>query len=532
MKPPAPNPFSAMESLRNLIFMNLPHFPSPGWPALRPFRWYPVLLVAGFLLGLAQPPRLAGQATATPSPLLAYQGFITDANGNALATNAPQNFNIVFRIWNDPSATGGTNLYWSELQTVTVDHGNFGVQLGEGTAYAAEARPGLATVFPAVDASSRYVELTVLGIGSGGANLTILPRLRLLVSPYAFLATAAGSLVGNNGSNVISGTTSGLSVNGSITTTNGTVSAVSLMGALSGANLTAGSVGSNQIAAGAVGTTQLLAGSVGANQLAPGAIGTTQISNGAVGTLQITNGAVGSAQIANGAVGAAQIANGAVGPAHIATNLVVWSFTPTNIFYANSDVSVGSTAHPRNLTVNGNVNVQGALTATFGGAVLQQNTPIVLTSATPNDQTSWQIVSADVKPFASWPGGFKIRIYVQNEVAPYTIYNLEGTMTFEQPGYASGTSSFPNVCAHGWVTWSINNAWNQVFTIGTPPSGLSNDVLFNIANIFYVLDYYPGASYALPGGVNYNYKNNLASTYMLYFLFHPSWSGYVVISDY
>lgn len=142
------------------------------------------------LAGFAVAPRVFAQANANPPERMAYQGYLVDANGTALATNAPKNYDVIFRIWNDPNATAAGNRLWTEQQTVTVDKGYFSVILGEGSSIG-EARPALSTVFTNATASERWVGITVKGIGGGGADVNILPRLRLLASPYSFLASKA-----------------------------------------------------------------------------------------------------------------------------------------------------------------------------------------------------------------------------------------------------------------------------------------------------------------------------------------------------
>jgi len=135
---------------------------------------------------------------AQTSQYMSYQGFLTDGNGNALgSTNTgPKAYDVVFRMWD--AATGGNELF-SELQTVTVDNGYFSVLLGQGTAYSAEPtlHVPLTTVFTNSGALSRYVEVTVLGIGTGGF-ITILPRLQLVSSPFAFQAANALNVTGAN----------------------------------------------------------------------------------------------------------------------------------------------------------------------------------------------------------------------------------------------------------------------------------------------------------------------------------------------
>src|SRR5258706_1404006 len=119
--------------------------------------WRPLALALLFLLAF-KPSSAQAQVSASPPERMAYQGFLTDGFGVALATNAPKNYNIVFRIWNDASAVALTNRLWTEQQTVTVDKGYFSVLLGEGAAFGGEAHGSLSALFAAADASERHVE--------------------------------------------------------------------------------------------------------------------------------------------------------------------------------------------------------------------------------------------------------------------------------------------------------------------------------------------------------------------------------------
>jgi hypothetical protein len=147
------------------------------------------LLALGLAAVVLAPPAFA-QPTPNPPERMAYQGYVVDANGIPLATNAPRNYDVIFRIWNDSGSTAATNRLWTEQQTVTIDKGYFSVILGEGSSIG-ETRPNLSTVFTNANASERWIALTVKGIASGGADANILPRLRLITSPYAFLANKA-----------------------------------------------------------------------------------------------------------------------------------------------------------------------------------------------------------------------------------------------------------------------------------------------------------------------------------------------------
>lgn len=168
------------------------------------------LLAAGFLLGLNH--SVQAQATVNPPNLMTYQGYLVDGNGAALATNSPRNYDVVFRIWD--GATGGAKL-WAEQQTVTVDKGYFSVLLGEGSSIG-EPRPALNTLFTNNTASDRWVSITVKGIGGGGSDVDILPRLRLLTSPYSFLSQKAISAANVDGGAVNSGTIGDTRLSGNV----------------------------------------------------------------------------------------------------------------------------------------------------------------------------------------------------------------------------------------------------------------------------------------------------------------------------
>lgn len=203
-----------------------------------------MILSAGSALGQA--------ANSAPPDRMSYQGFLVDASGVPIANAAPANFTTIFRIY--PAPLNGA-LLWSEQQLVTIDKGNFSVILGEGSA--ASVLPGenalhgsLAAVFTANGPSDRYIEVTVAGT-------RILPRLRLLPTSYAFLASAANGLVQSpTGAPFLSyDTTAGLttvpnslSVTGNVTLNKnlvaGTVSASSLFGNGAGiTGLTASQIG-------------------------------------------------------------------------------------------------------------------------------------------------------------------------------------------------------------------------------------------------------------------------------------------------
>jgi hypothetical protein len=163
------------------------------------------------LIGVSLSLRVQG-ASAAPPEGLTYQGFLADGNGVGLAPNNPINYSVEFRIYD--AQTGG-NVVWAEVQTVTVDRGQFSVVLGEGAAIGNELRPALSAVFASPTASDRFLDMTVT---VGGNPLNITPRLRFLPSPYSFLASQANSLVGPSGATLLAADAQGnLSIAGSIT---------------------------------------------------------------------------------------------------------------------------------------------------------------------------------------------------------------------------------------------------------------------------------------------------------------------------
>jgi microcystin-dependent protein len=199
-----------------------------------------------FVVGLAFSLNLATRAAdSNPPERMTYQGYLVDANGVALGNSAPRNYDVIFRVYDDQNASASANRLWTEQQTITVDRGYFNVLLGEGSQFGSEPRPALSALFASATASERYLEITVKGIGSEGADVTIMPRLRLLSSPYAFLAKTAvnaNNLVNNNSQQVVNVTATNVGINkanpGSALDVNGTVTAtaVNVGGAVSAAS--------------------------------------------------------------------------------------------------------------------------------------------------------------------------------------------------------------------------------------------------------------------------------------------------------
>lgn len=159
------------------------------------------------LLSSAQ--RASAQSPVTPPARITYQGYLIGGDGQPLASLSPRAYDVVLRIF--PEESGGTAI-WAEQQTTTVDKGYFSVQLGEGVPIkgVTNSPDGIAAVFTVTGAVNRYVGLSVKGVGAGGTDLEIQPRVRLLAAPFAYLAQAAGRLVDDAGSDAVVATASGL----------------------------------------------------------------------------------------------------------------------------------------------------------------------------------------------------------------------------------------------------------------------------------------------------------------------------------
>lgn len=215
--------------------------------------WLAGFSAALVLLFAAAPRSALGQATPNPPDRLTYQGYLVDANGAALGATAPKNYDVIFRIWNDQNSSDVSHRLWTEQQTVTVDKGYFSVLLGEGSQYSTEPHPNISALFAAPDASDRYVEITVKGIGSGSpaSDVTILPRLRLLTSPYAFLAQKAvnaASLVNNSNAPIVSASGTSLTINGSASANSFSGNGASLT-SLNAGNVTSGTLSDQRLTA-------------------------------------------------------------------------------------------------------------------------------------------------------------------------------------------------------------------------------------------------------------------------------------------
>lgn len=114
----------------------------------------------------------AGFAVTIPR-LINYQGKLTTTSGNPVVDSV---YRMQFSIYEVP--TGGTPR-WTEIQDVSVSNGIFNVQLGASQPI--ESLPGNADC---------YLEVKV------GSDLPVVPRIRLISTPYAYIADNTARLGG------------------------------------------------------------------------------------------------------------------------------------------------------------------------------------------------------------------------------------------------------------------------------------------------------------------------------------------------
>ncbi len=164
-----------------------------------------ILLIVGAVLFMGT---VDSRAAETPPERMTYQGFLVDANGTPLGNTNPANHTVVFRIYDQSQ---GGNVIWSEVQVVTVDKGLFSVLLGEGAQFQNEPHGNLSAAFVGSTADVRWIGITATDLGAN----EVAPRLRLLTSPYAFLAQSAVSLA-SGGTSFLSKSGNNVSVGGDL----------------------------------------------------------------------------------------------------------------------------------------------------------------------------------------------------------------------------------------------------------------------------------------------------------------------------
>lgn len=249
-------------------------------------------LLLTLLVGLLAPTSFAQ----VPS-LLHYQGRVVEGDSQVEGEH-----DVTARIFE--SESGGQAL-WSEARTdVPITEGRFDLLLGSETAFPASL----------FDGGARYLEIEVNG--------EQLPRLRMASTAYALQAGVAASVRPG------AVDTEGLAENAAVTNVNGLAGALlfeatgSATLEASGDTLTFGASSGGLSSVDHDGTLTgdgteesqlgISAGGVGTSQLAESAVTSAIVEDNSLAAVDLIDGAVGAPQLADGAVTASALASGAV----------------------------------------------------------------------------------------------------------------------------------------------------------------------------------------------------------------------------
>jgi uncharacterized protein YjbI with pentapeptide repeats len=233
--------------------------------------------------------------TRTPPDRMAFQSYLTDINGDPMGAAAPVNKTLKFIIY---EAEQGPDSKWAEQQVVTVNNGHFSVILGEGTRLndSSDQQLPFAEVFAGTGASDRFIELTVVN-ESGGSDQVLLPRLRLLPSPYAFMASKVASL--------------------DLTDTD------VLEGQLGGGNIADSAINSAKILNETIQSADIKDGAITSSDIASNTIASANIKDESVTSADITNSTIVSADIKDSTIVSADIKDSTIVSADIANSTIV-----------------------------------------------------------------------------------------------------------------------------------------------------------------------------------------------------------------
>ena len=155
------------------------------------------------LIALFTPGTLIAQSQSSAIPdRISYQGIITDASGNLIATAAPENHEVIFRIWNHPTDSDlDENLIYSEKQVLTVSNGEFSALVGAGANVTGEEAqgPGTIQVSEVFGGEQRYLGVTVAAAAAiAASDLEVSPRQQLVSTAFAFRAKEAEAVLDNS----------------------------------------------------------------------------------------------------------------------------------------------------------------------------------------------------------------------------------------------------------------------------------------------------------------------------------------------
>jgi hypothetical protein len=141
------------------------------------------------------------QSSAVPGTI-SYQGRVTNDDGTLVGASTPTNRTVIFRIWDNATATGQANLLYSEKQTVTISKGEFSVLVGNGDPVTGSPRgfdevsKKLASLAdPSLwNGSTRFLGVTVCDAGTD-TGPEVAPRQQIASTAYAIKAQTAEKIV-------------------------------------------------------------------------------------------------------------------------------------------------------------------------------------------------------------------------------------------------------------------------------------------------------------------------------------------------
>lgn len=312
------------------------------------------------LLGIA-----TGQLHAqTVPPYINYQGKLTDSTGVGLGTGTPVNRKVIFRIFDAPTAG---NRLWSEMHTVTLSGGEFSVLLGNGidavyntaTENPSKTNTPLDTVFTSAGVA-RYVEI-VVDNGDGNFNASdaaVAPRQQITTTAYSFRARAADTIASGTDLQLNNNANYGLGYYGATRLFNGAaVDGPVLFGQ----------------AGGALGSVNGATKNIALRWNAAGAVGVGSDLNGAASTTKLvlqgddTSAVPAQLNIRGNADTNKRLLVGYNTSSNYSSLQSYSGASSTNNLVLNSaggNVGIGTTTPGNRLTVVGNSEIQGGISAT------------------------------------------------------------------------------------------------------------------------------------------------------------------------
>ena len=271
---------------------------------------------------LLLPCLLHAQTSAVPNRI-SYQGIVTDGTGNLVGDTSPENHEVIFRVWDHPTASAAGNLVYSEKQVVTIGNGKFSVLIGAGADVTGEESkgPGTVDVSDVFTGNQRFLGVTVAAAASPavvtGSDVEITPRQQMVSSAFTFRAKEAETVV-----------------DGSISTD-----------ALADGSITLAKLGS-----GAVNSTTIVNSSITASDLA----------NSSVTSNKLAGNTVNSDKIVDASIATVDLADGAVTAAKLGSDVGLWSVSGANIFRSGRvAIGEGFSEERGNLIVAGGDNAAG-----------------------------------------------------------------------------------------------------------------------------------------------------------------------------